>query len=99
MPRMNRRAFLQNSALASIACSLPFPVGAAEHKLDRIGLQLYTVRDLAKTDFAGTLAQVAGVGYREVELAGLFDHSAKDVRGMLDQSGLTAPSGHVDYAL
>lgn len=96
---MNRRAFLQNSALASIASSLPFPLRAAEHKLDRIGLQLYTVRSLAQTDFAGTLAQVAQVGYKDVELAGLFDHSPKDIRTMLDQNGLRAPSGHVDYAL
>ena len=37
----------------------------------RPGLQLYTVRDALGTDMEGTLRSVAGVGYREVELAGL----------------------------
>jgi hypothetical protein len=35
-------------------------------KLDRIGLQLYTVRDLMKADMPGTLARVAEIGYKEV---------------------------------
>lgn len=102
MPRMNRRTFLHASAAATaavtVAPSLSCPLLAAEHKISRIGLQLYTVRDLAKDDFAGALAQVAAVGYKEVELAGLFGHSPKDVRAMLDQAGLAAPSSHVDYA-
>ncbi len=103
MRRMNRRTFLQTSAAAATtaACSSSLTVSlpAAAHKLDRFGLQLYTVRTIAKTDFAGTLAQVAAVGYKEVELAGFWDHSPKDFRAALDQAGLVAPSGHVDYAL
>ena len=35
-----------------------------------ISLQLYTVRSLAAKDLAGTLAQVAAIGYRDVEFAG-----------------------------
>jgi sugar phosphate isomerase/epimerase len=97
MPRMNRRAFIQTSTAATLTAALPFAVSAAEHKIERLGLQLYTVRNLAKDDFAGTLAEVAKVGYKEVELAGLHGRSPKDVRAMLDQVGLVAPSGHVDY--
>jgi sugar phosphate isomerase/epimerase len=103
MQRMKRRTFLQTSAAAgattAIVTALPSSLFGAEHKLERIGLQLYTVRDLAKTDFGGTLAQVSKVGYKEVELAGLLDHSPKEVRAMLDRVGLAAPSGHVAYAL
>ncbi|MEQ1354235.1 MAG: sugar phosphate isomerase/epimerase, partial [Candidatus Acidiferrum sp.] len=75
------------------------PSWAAEgtHKLDRIGMQLYTVRDLMKTDFEGTLAKVAGIGYNEVEFAGYFEHAPKDVRAILDKNKLTAPSEHVSY--
>ena len=40
---------------------------------DQIALQLYTVRRLLATDLPGTLAAVAEVGYRSVELAGLPD--------------------------
>jgi sugar phosphate isomerase/epimerase len=69
----------------------------AEHKIERLGLQLYTVRNEMGKDFEGTLARVAAAGYREVEFAGYFDHAPKDVRAILDRHKLTAPSTHVDY--
>jgi len=59
------------------------------------GIQLYTVRELAKADLAGTLNALAAMGYAEVEFAGLHGHAAADVRGMLDRAGLAAPAGHV----
>ena len=60
-----------------------------------IGLQLYTLRDEMKRDMAATLARVASIGYKEVEFAGYFDRTPEQVRAMLDQNGLTAPSAHV----
>ena len=45
-------------------------LAAADHKIGQIGVQLYTVRDAIAQDFDGTLAKVAEVGYKEVELAG-----------------------------
>jgi sugar phosphate isomerase/epimerase len=69
-----------------------------QRKIDRIGLQLYSVRDLMKADFAGTLAKVAAIGFKEVEFAGLFGQTSKDVRVLLDKNGLTAPASHVDWA-
>ncbi len=65
-------------------------------RLETIGLQLYTVRRDLEKDFEGTLAQVAKVGFREVELAGLFGRAPKDVRASLERHGLEAPSMHVD---
>lgn len=79
--------------------SLPFGALASEHRIQPIGLELYTVRKLMKTDVPGTLSKVAAVGYKEVEFAGYFGHSPKDLRVMLDQAGLAAPSCHVDYAV
>ena len=35
-----------------------------------LGVQLYTLRDMLSMDFAGTLQQVAEIGYEGVELAG-----------------------------
>jgi sugar phosphate isomerase/epimerase len=70
----------------------------AAHKIERLGLQLYTVRNEMGKDFEGTLARVAAAGYREVEFAGYFDHAPKDVRAILDRHKLTTPSTHVDYA-
>jgi sugar phosphate isomerase/epimerase len=98
MPPMNRRTFIGTSIAASLATAAR-PAWAADtaHHIDRIGLQLYTVRGAMKTDFAGTIAKVAAVGYKEVEFAGYFDHSPKDVRAILDKNSLASPSCHVGY--
>jgi len=93
---MDRRTFLGTMTAATLLTRrLAFAAG--DHKIDKIGLQLYTVRDLMKQDFDGTLAKVAAIGYKEVEFAGYFDHSPKDVRAAVDRRGLTAPSAHIDY--
>jgi len=93
---MDRRTFLGTMTAATLLTRrLAFAAG--DHKIDKIGLQLYTVRDLMKQDFDGTLAKVAAIGYKEVEFAGYFDHSPKDVRAAVDRRRLTAPSAHIDY--
>ncbi len=64
-------------------------------RLDRIGIQLYTVRrDLTK-DVEGTLSRLASIGFQEVEFAGYPEGTAQSLRAMLDRLGLRAPSGHV----
>jgi sugar phosphate isomerase/epimerase len=64
-------------------------------KLRGIGVQLYTVRDEMKKDVAATLAHVAKIGYKEVELAGLFDKTPAEFKKLLDDNGLRAPSAHM----
>jgi sugar phosphate isomerase/epimerase len=106
---MNRRTFIGTSFAATLSAAArpawaadsahffrPSPPDAAHH-IERVGLQLYTVRAAMKTDFEGSIAKVAATGYKEVEFAGYFDHSPKDVRALLDKNGLAAPSAHVDY--
>jgi sugar phosphate isomerase/epimerase len=93
---MDRRTFLGTMTAATLL-TRRLGFAADDHKIDKIGLQLYTVRDLMKQDFDGTLSKVAAVGYKEVEFAGYFDHSPKDVRAAVDRHGLTAPSAHIDY--
>jgi sugar phosphate isomerase/epimerase len=96
---MNRRTFLETATTVTAATLLTNRLGwaAADHKIDRLGVQLYTVRDQMKADFEGTLAKVAAIGYKEVEFAGYFDHSPKDVRAILDRLGLVSPATHVPY--
>lgn len=94
---MNRRTFIGTSIAASIAAARPSWAADSTHKIDRVGLQLYTVRDAMKTDFEGTIGKVAATGYKEVEFAGYFDHSPKDVRALLDKNGLASPACHVGY--
>jgi sugar phosphate isomerase/epimerase len=106
---MNRRAFLGTSAATFLAQGLQVQTlkpGLAsiltsavpvEHKIKAVGVQLYTVRDAMKSDFEGSIAKVAQIGYKEVEFAGYFDHSPKDISALLKKNGLTAPSCHVPY--
>ena len=58
------------------------------------GLQLYSVRDVTGTDLEGTLKKVAEIGYRYVEFAGFFGHSAEEVKAMLDRYGLIVSGTH-----
>ena len=91
---MNRRTFLESSVAAGVLASLPIKTFGATHRIEKVGVQLYTVRDAMKTDFDGTLGKVAKIGFKEVEFAGYFNHSPKDVRATLDKVGLSAPSAH-----
>jgi sugar phosphate isomerase/epimerase len=96
MRAMNRRTFVGTSIAAAVAASrTAWP--AETHHIERVGLQLYTVRDLMKKDFEGTIAKVAQIGYKEVEFAGYFDRSPQAVRAILEKDGLTSPSTHVGY--
>ena len=74
------------------------PPRRPDRALDRIGLQLYTLRSLMADDVPGTLRAVAEIGYREVELAGLYGLAPRAMRRHLETAGLSAPSGHVDLA-
>lgn len=60
----------------------------------KYGLQLYSVRDITEKDLKGALQAVAEMGYSFVEFAGFFGHSAEEVKGWLDQYGLTASGTH-----
>ena len=58
------------------------------------GLQLYSVRDFTEKDLASTLEKVAKIGYRYVEFAGFFGHSAEEVKTMLEANGLKVSGTH-----
>jgi len=92
---MERREFLSTAGAITLGVVLP-PACRTAHgaRLDKIGLQLYTVRDQMKADFEGTVARVAQIGYQEVEFAGYFNRAPADVKAILDRNGLTAPSVH-----
>jgi sugar phosphate isomerase/epimerase len=62
-----------------------------------ISIQLYTLRDALQADLEGTLAALADIGYRTVELAGTYGRSATEFRRLLDRYGLRATSAHVGF--
>ena len=62
---------------------------------DRMGLELFTVRDVIVKDFEGTLAQVRAAGYTEVETTTYAGKTPTEVRAILNRVGISAPSTHV----
>lgn len=62
-----------------------------------LGIQLYSVRDAMADDVPGTLARVAALGVREVELAGTYGLTPQQFRQELDRAGLRATSMHAGY--
>ncbi|WP_116047399.1 sugar phosphate isomerase/epimerase family protein [Amycolatopsis palatopharyngis] len=64
---------------------------------ERIGIQLYTLRNDLRADLEGTLEALADIGYRNVELAGTYGRSVQEFRGLLDRYGLRAVSAHVGF--
>ncbi len=97
-PKITRQQFLKLGALAASAALLPqFDALAAPAK--KVGLQLYTLRDLMAKDPEGTLKKVAEIGYKEVEPYGysdgkFFGKTPKEFSALLKELGLSAPSGH-----
>ena len=98
---MNRRVFVQSITAAAAG------VGAAPRsllvapRLDRIGLELYSVRQAMSADPDRTLAAVRAIGYTDVELLwsfGNFGRSPQQVRDALTREGLRAPSAHISPA-
>lgn len=58
------------------------------------GVQLYSVRDITKTDMRGALAKVARQGYSFVEFAGFFGIDAKEIAAWLKEYGLRVSGTH-----
>ena len=59
---MDRRTFLGTMTAATVLAD-KLTWAADTHKIDKVGLQLYTLREVMKDDFEGKLAKVAEIGY------------------------------------
>jgi sugar phosphate isomerase/epimerase len=98
--KTSRRTFLKTGAVALAGSSvLSRSLFAAPRPVDRVGVQLYSVRADMKADPLATLKQVSSVGYKFVEHADYHDrkfygHSAAEFKKILGDLGLSMPSGH-----
>jgi sugar phosphate isomerase/epimerase len=101
MNQNSRRIFLRNSAvLAAGVAFMPGHLFASPKKIERLGLQLYSVRDAMHADPAGTLKKLSDIGYFQIEHAGYSDrkfygYTVKDFKKILDDTHLNMTSGHV----
>src|SRR6185436_6360444 len=100
---IDRTRFLSTTGQALVGGAVltalnPINGVAATSKLGSIGVQLYTVRAEMAKDFEGSLEKIAAIGYKEVEFAGYYNKSPKDVLAVLSRYGLTAPAAHAPLA-
>jgi len=95
----SRRFFMgaSTAALGLTACGGGAKM--AQSKIDKVGIQTYTLREMFEPDPVGTLAMIKEVGYDYVELNGrnFAERSAEDLSAMIKDSGLYAPASHVSY--
>lgn len=72
----------------------------ASGKIDKIGIQTYTLREMFEPDPAGTLAMLKAIGYDYVELneRNFTTRSADELAGLIADAGLYSPATHVSYA-
>ena len=97
---LTRREFIKHTGAVVAA---PTAFRAMQQRPYKMGLQLYTIRAPMRQDVAGTLKQVAALGYVEMETYGFDRQSlgyyglpAKTFAQMLGDLNLTTPSGHYD---
>lgn len=94
---LSRKDFIKIGSLALAGTLLPkYSFGKAEQK---IGLQLYTLRNEIPNQLERILEKVSNLGYSELELFGytdgkFFGKTPKEFKGLLKKYKLKAPSGH-----
>ncbi|RCH55368.1 sugar phosphate isomerase/epimerase [Mucilaginibacter hurinus] len=95
----NRRTFLGQAGVAAAAILLTPELLSAKN-INKVGLQLYSLRDYLPKDVKGVTAKVAQAGYKEVETYGYSKQNGywgidpRDYAKLLTQNGLVSPSGH-----
>jgi sugar phosphate isomerase/epimerase len=108
--RVNRRGFVGVAAGSAAATTLGPPAAAGRRRggrdrllpRERIGIQLYTVRDqVSSLGFEAVFARLSEIGYREVEFAG-YDAQGRrwtndELRTLLRRYRLKGIGSHVNY--
>lgn len=91
---LSRRRFLATTLAAPVVSAL----GTTAAARPQLGLELFSVRQELAQDLFGTVRRVAKVGYEAVEFFSPYFQwepaYAKQVRQLLDEVGLKAPSTH-----
>jgi len=92
MASLSRRSFVAMSAV------LPWAFARAASRSIPVGLELYSVREILKTDLEGTVRAVAQMGYQCVEFYSPYtewpEAQAKKMRKLMDELGVRCYSTH-----
>ena len=96
----SRRDFIKNTALVVAGTTLlSNDLFASPKKIERVGIQLYSIREAMGKDPLGSLKKIADMGYLHVEHANyvnrkFYSYSAKEFKKILGDLALQMPSGH-----
>jgi sugar phosphate isomerase/epimerase len=108
MSAISRREFIKNAATQAAAAGF-LAAGAMELRANPLGMpigcQTWPVRATIAQDFPGTIKQLANAGFQTIELCspvgyaeygfgGLAKYSAKELRRILGDAGVTCVSSH-----
>ena len=97
---IKRRTFVKSmAALSALGLMAPSRLFSSTKTKQLIGIQLYTLRDLVKQDFIGTLTKLAQIGYNSIEAAGYDDgkfygYKPAEYKKVLTDLGLKPISSH-----
>ena len=96
---INRRSFLQQTGIISAGIMLmPDLLTAKTNR--QYGLQLFAFREQLPKEVNSIISKIAKAGYKQVEpfgyskANGFWGLTASEFKKLLDDNGLTAPSGH-----
>lgn len=98
---LHRRALLSGFAATAAfaimpeALAKPAKRGFFQRIGKPIGLQLYTLGDEPAKDLNGTLAKVAAIGYRDLELPNLFGKTPAVLKAAADKAGVEYSAIHL----
>ena len=96
----SRRSFIKKGAIAMAAGTLlSNSIFAITKSKELVGVQLYSIRDEMGKDPLGTLKLLSEMGYKFVEHANyterkFYGFKAKEFKKILNDLGLSMPSGH-----
>ena len=93
--RRNALKILGGTAVSALVVGGAGASAATARPRGRIGVQLYSLGDLARDDLAGALKGLAAIGYGATELAGYLGRTPSDIRQAHDAAGLVCTSAHV----
>lgn len=95
---LTRRNFTKLSASAALFAARLTSAAATTRSGLEFGVQLFTVRN-EMSNLPATLRLIHSIGYSSVEtFPAVYDRPAKELKTLINDSGLTAPSGHFNYA-
>ena len=93
---MNRRSFIYQASGLTL-CLPTFANNPSLPYLDKVGLQLYTLRNPIKEDVGKTIREVAQIGYKQVEPYGFPSPQAIDLITQSRDRGMQVNSSHFDW--